>query len=125
MKAPDLSGKTILIAEDNLINREVVRSMLEATNANLYFAEDGKMALKLYAEVRPDIILMDIQMPVMDGKEAYLKIRATNKSVPIIALTANVMLQDLKEYKAIGFDGHLAKPIDMQGLYNCVSKYDF
>jgi PAS domain S-box-containing protein len=125
LKAPDLSGNRILIAEDNLINREVVRSMLEATNANLYFAEDGKMALKLYAEVRPDIILMDIQMPVMDGKEAYLKIRAMNKSVPIIALTANVMLQDLKEYKAIGFDGHLAKPIDMQGLYNCLSEYDF
>lgn len=117
---PNLSGKVILVAEDNDINREIVKSMLEPTLATLYFAENGKVAADKAKTLSPDIILMDIQMPVMDGKESFIEIRKCNQQVPVIALTANAMLQDIEEYKLLGFTGYLGKPFEMQSLYSSI-----
>ncbi|NMH60018.1 ATP-binding protein [Alteromonas ponticola] len=125
MGPPNLAGKVIVIAEDNEINRELVKSMLEPTGAQLYFAENGKVAVDLVEEVKPDIVLMDIQMPVMDGKDAFRLIRQQDLNIPVLALTANVMSQDIEEYKALGFTGHLGKPFDIQCLYTCLAVHLF
>lgn len=122
---PDLTGKNILIAEDNVINQEIIKSMLEKTSAKIEFAENGEIAIHKFKEMSPDLILMDIQMPLMDGKQAFIKIRETDKQVPIIALTANVMSEDIKSYQALGFSGHIGKPIEMQELYIEIAKHVF
>lgn len=123
IKAPALHGKQILLAEDNAINQEIVKSMLDVTHATLYFAENGEIATEMFTEISPDLILMDIQMPVLDGKQACKAIRQVNTSVPIIALTANVMVEDIKDYEACGFSAHLGKPFDIKDLYAVLTKY--
>lgn len=114
---PDLTGKTILIAEDNEINQVIVKSMLEATNAILQVANNGVEAIELYQAHKPDLILMDIQMPEMDGVKACCKIRESDEVLPIIALTANVMKTDIEKYKSAGFSEYISKPLDMDALY--------
>lgn len=119
---PDLSHKTILVAEDNRINQLIIKKMISLTNANFQLAENGKEALSLYEFCQPDLILMDIQMPEMDGVMACKYIRMTNQDIPIIALTANVMSNDVAEYLASGFNGHIGKPIDQNQLYEALSQ---
>ncbi|WP_026376300.1 PAS domain S-box protein [Aestuariibacter salexigens] len=121
VETPDLSEMIILIAEDNDVNQEIIRSMLEPTHATLYFAENGQIAVDICNEINPDIVLLDIQMPVMDGKEAYTTIRKTNQKVPIVALTANVLSTDVEEYRALGFTGHIGKPFEIKELYHSLS----
>lgn len=120
--APSLSGRTILIAEDNEINQEVVKSMLADTNATLHVVSNGQAAVKAYEQYKPDIVLMDIHMPIMDGKKACQLIKQRYSRAHIIALTANVMEQDVQDYKKIGFDDHLGKPIDFCALYSLLEK---
>ncbi|BDX08542.1 ATP-binding protein [Planctobacterium marinum] len=122
---PDLTEKRVLVAEDNFVNREIIESMLEKTHAEIHFAENGQEALALFPEINPDIVLMDIQMPIMDGKEAFKRIRQINSTVPIVALTANVMSQDIRDYRAMGFTGHLGKPFDIQQIYRCLTVHLF
>lgn len=109
----DFSGKTILVAEDNEINQMVVQAMLEPTQASLIFVWNGLEAINVLQTEHPDVILMDIQMPVMDGMEACRQIKATHPTLPIIALTANAMSDDINLYKREGFSDHLAKPIEL------------
>lgn len=118
---PNLTGKRILLAEDNVINQEIITSMLNDTHAELHIAENGKIAVDMFHSLQPDLVLMDIQMPVMDGKQAHLLIRRASKNVPIIAITANVMSQDIEEYKSLGFTGYLGKPFDLNNLYNSLA----
>ncbi|XOV80861.1 MAG: ATP-binding protein [Aestuariibacter sp.] len=118
---PDLNGKTILVADDNEINLVVVMNMLEKTNARIVTASNGVEAINQHKETSPDLILMDIQMPEMDGVEACLKIKALNKAASIIALTANVMKEDVEIYRNAGFCGHLSKPIEMNKLYKTLA----
>jgi len=118
---PSLQGKRILLAEDNVINQEIVKSMLDKTHAELFIAENGKLAVEMFNTLQPDLVLMDIQMPVMDGKQAQMLIRQVNKNVPIIAITANVMSQDIKEYQSLGFTAYLGKPFDIKNLYKNLS----
>lgn len=120
---PDLSGKNILLAEDNLINREIARDILSATNAHIDTAEDGKQALEIFTaspEDHYDLILMDIQMPVMDGYTAVRGIRALQRGdarkVPIYAMTANTFAEDIARALESGMNGHIAKPIDINAL---------
>jgi CheY-like chemotaxis protein len=115
-EAINFAGKTILVAEDNEINRMVVEGMLAPTQANLIFACNGLAAVTTHKENLPDVILMDIQMPEMDGVEACRKIKFTHPNTPIIALTANAMNEDIKKYEQEGFDGYLAKPVEMSTL---------
>ena len=115
---PSLSGKTILIAEDNDINTLVIESMLAPTQAKLCFAKNGVEALEQFSKKTPDLVLMDIQMPEMDGLQAFAEIQKVNQSVPVIALTANVMSTDIAHYAQVGFNAHLAKPVKLTVLYD-------
>jgi PAS domain S-box-containing protein len=112
----NFAGKTILVAEDNEINRMVVEAMLTPTQANIIFAVDGLEAIEAHRTWSPDVILMDIQMPKMDGIEACRQIKSIHPNMPVIALTANAMSEDIKLYQREGFDGHLAKPVKLSLL---------
>ena len=122
-RAPDLTGKKILVAEDNDINQVIITSMLEKTNAEVRVAENGHEAVELTQIFKPDLILMDIQMPQLDGLEACKQIRRDNSTIPILALTANVMPEDIKTYLDGGFNEHLAKPVEAGKLYSRLDLY--
>ena len=127
--SPDLSGKHILLVEDNMINREIALELLSMTNASVDTAEDGKQAVDIYESVAEgyyDLILMDIQMPVMDGYAATRAIRASQRAdasrVRIIAMTANTFAEDISKARDAGMDGHLSKPIDIQLLMKALQQ---
>ena len=127
--APDLSGRRILLAEDNPINQEIAKEILSATNAQIDMAENGKEALARFSgsgEGYYSVILMDIQMPVMDGYEAAEKIRSLERqdalSVPILAMTANTFAEDIAKAREAGMNGHIAKPIDITALMSSLRK---
>ncbi|WP_100643586.1 CHASE domain-containing protein [Alteromonas facilis] len=121
-ESKNLEGCRILIAEDNDINRSIIEAMLVDTKANLYFAVNGLEAIDLALKENPDLILMDIQMPEMDGVEACKHIKQAQPELPIVALTANVMAKDVELYKKVGFDDHLAKPIDLPLLLKTIQR---
>lgn len=120
---PNLKGKVILLAEDNEINQLIVSTMLKATEAELHMVTNGQQAKEFVHTKRPDLILMDIQMPVMDGEEACVNIKSRYPTIPIVALTANVMEHDVERYYTNGFDGHIAKPLSMVKLYSSVKGF--
>ena len=122
----NLQGSTVLIAEDNKINQLIIVKMLKAHNANLIIAEDGKECVKYFKEHSVDLIFMDIQMPEMDGIKATQAIRAlpAGKTVPIIAMTANTLKQDIEHYLDIGMDGYLTKPFDKAKLNSLLNVYN-
>ncbi|KPZ64348.1 Autoinducer 2 sensor kinase/phosphatase LuxQ [Pseudoalteromonas sp. P1-16-1b] len=122
----NLQGCTVLIAEDNKINQLIIVKMLKAHNANLIIAEDGKECVKYFKEHPVDLIFMDIQMPEMDGIKATQAIRAlpAGKTVPIIAMTANTLKQDIEHYLDIGMDGYLTKPFDKAKLNSLLNVYN-
>ncbi|WP_416305929.1 ATP-binding protein [Neptunicella sp. SCSIO 80796] len=119
---PDLSGFTVILAEDNAINTMVFESLIEPTGVTLFTAENGQQAVALSLQHHPDLIYMDIQMPVMDGIEACRQIKAKLPNTPIIALTANVMEEDIQRYNQEGFQTHLGKPLSMEMLYQSLSQ---
>lgn len=116
----DLVGKEVLLVEDNEINREIAQFVLEEAGMKVSTAEDGSIAVKLAQEKLYDVILMDIQMPVMNGYEATRAIRnLENKelaNVPIIAMTANAFEEDRRNAFEAGMDEHIAKPFKVQDL---------
>ena len=125
----DLSGCSILLAEDIEINREIVITLLEPTCLNIECAENGTQALSLF-EKEPekyDLIFMDIQMPEMDGFTATRNIRALDipwaKTVPIIAMTANVFREDVDKCLDAGMNDHIGKPIDIDEIIGQLRKY--
>jgi signal transduction histidine kinase/NO-binding membrane sensor protein with MHYT domain/ActR/RegA family two-component response regulator len=112
----------ILAAEDNATNQLVLRSLLEPVDCELIMANNGREAVALFEREEVDLILMDIQMPVMNGVEATVAIRESEKisgrqRTPIVALSANVMNHQIAEYMAVGMDGWVAKPIELEKLY--------
>jgi CheY-like chemotaxis protein/HPt (histidine-containing phosphotransfer) domain-containing protein len=112
--APSPQSRTILLVEDNAVNRFVVRELLTKQGHIVHEATDGKQGLTLAAAHRFDLILMDISMPLMDGIEATKAIRAGNgqsASVPIIALTAHARAEEVARFKAVGMQEVLVKPI--------------
>lgn len=126
---PDFKGKRLLVVEDNKLNREITVTILEQTGIITEQAEDGSVAVKMVQEAAPgyyDLILMDIQMPIMDGYEATKQIRALpNKrlaQLPIIAVSANAFEEDKKASLAAGMDGHIAKPINVPDLFALMQK---
>jgi signal transduction histidine kinase/DNA-binding NarL/FixJ family response regulator len=119
--APDFRGLTILVVEDNLLNQEVAKRMLAKTGAAIAIANHGAEALDLVAIRRFDLVLMDLQMPVMDGFEATRRLRERFPDLPVIALTAAVMEDDRARARAAGVNAHLAKPIDMRVLFETLS----
>jgi diguanylate cyclase (GGDEF)-like protein len=120
---PDFSGASILLAEDNRLNQEVAKRLLKKTGAQVTLAAQGAEAVDL-AHARPfDLVLMDMQMPVMDGFEATRRIRASFPDLPVIALTAAVMEADRDRARAAGVNAHLDKPIDSGALYRTLSTW--
>ena len=120
---PDLSNKYILVAEDNEINKEILESMLEPTNAKLMFVENGLEAVEQVKKQGFDLVLMDIHMPTMDGIEAQGEIQKIDSDLPVIAITANVMVKEVEQYLKQGFVSHIGKPIEMEELYNELKGY--
>ena len=118
---PRLTHKKILIAEDNEINQVVIEALLENTEASLTIVENGKLAVKAAKKDKFDLILMDIQMPEMDGVEAMKHILRFSNNTPIIALTANAMVEDVSKYLDLGFTAHVAKPVDKNHLYGLLA----
>ncbi|WP_341206845.1 ATP-binding protein [uncultured Psychrosphaera sp.] len=114
----DLFGISILLVEDNMINRLIAEKGLISDMANVMTANDGLEALAVLEHNEFDVILMDIQMPNMDGKEALLHIRESEKlkNLPVIALTANVLSHEVEEYYELGFNAHVAKPFEQKKL---------
>ncbi len=111
-----LSGLNILVAEDNKINQLVISNLLETEGAHVHLVENGFECTKSLDLKEFDLILMDIHMPVMDGIETTKFIRKIPMDIPIIALTANVMADDINNYLSIGMNAHVAKPIELETL---------
>ncbi len=116
-------GGRILLTEDNLINQEIVTNLLEDSNIIIDIAENGLEAINKFKQNEYQLIIMDIQMPVMDGYEATRIIRKDNLTIPIIALTANARHEDLQKTLQAGMNEHLNKPIDVNKLYLILLKY--
>ncbi len=115
-----LTGKNALLTEDNEVNQIVATKMLEKLGIHVDIANNGKEALQRLSERSYDIVLMDIQMPVMDGLEATRRIRQDTKfaSLPILAMSAGVMLHEQEKCAAAGLSGFIGKPIDSVELTN-------
>lgn len=114
--------KTILVAEDTDSNYLLLNIVLRK-KYNLLRAMDGKQAVEMYHECKPDLILMDIKMPVMDGLEATCEIRKTDSDIAIIALTANAFDSDRQKALAAGCSDYMAKPIIAADLLGLMERY--
>ncbi|MEL6363586.1 MAG: ATP-binding protein [Pseudomonadota bacterium] len=121
-----LDRMRVLLAEDNDINRLVVASLLKGEPIDLVMVENGEEALAALAEEALDLVLMDVQMPVLDGVDATLALRARsgpNQDVPVVALTANVMRDQVDRYLKSGVTDHLAKPVRREALIAILARY--
>jgi CheY-like chemotaxis protein len=126
----DFSGKRCLVVDDVDINREIILEILGDTRLEMETAANGKEALEMFArssEGYYDLILMDMQMPVLDGCSASREIRRLDRAdasrVPIIAMTANVLQEDIRRVLDAGMNAHLGKPIDMQAMFAILREY--
>jgi signal transduction histidine kinase/ActR/RegA family two-component response regulator len=116
----------LLAAEDNPTNQQVLAAVLGSLGIEVHIVPDGKEAVEAWRTGAYDLILMDIQMPVMDGITAAKAIRdaeraANRRRTPIVALTANALTHQVEEYLAVGMDAHVAKPIEIAKLYDAIS----
>ena len=128
-KSKDLSGKRVLLVEDNAINMEIAHAILEEEDLNITEAKNGKEALETFQNSKSneyDFIIMDVMMPVMDGLEATKAIRMLEredaKKIPIIAMTANAFEEDRKACLDAGMNEHIGKPIDIPLLKRTITK---
>jgi len=115
----------VLAAEDNIVNQRVLAALLSGAPLNIRFVEDGAAALEALAAQRFDIVLMDVQMPRMDGMEATRRLRAEpgpNRATPVIALTANALHEHRDAYLAAGMDAFAAKPVDVRELLQLIAR---
>ncbi len=118
-----LKGSKLLLCEDNLINQEIILGVLEESGIVIDIAHNGLEAVEKVKTERYELVLMDIQMPIMDGYEATKIIRTMSATLPIIALTANAMQEDIEKTLACGMNEHLNKPINVEKLYETLLKY--
>ena len=128
-KTADLEGRRILLAEDVAVNAEIMMMVLSMREMEVDLAENGQIAVDLFAEHEPGYyaaILMDMRMPVMDGLEATRIIRSMEKedakTIPIIALTANAFDEDVQQSLQAGLNAHLSKPVEPEALYETLEK---
>lgn len=120
-----MANELILIVEDNEKNLKLARDVLRFHGYTTIDAPDGETGVRLAEEQQPELILMDIQMPGIDGIEALRRIRAgeRTKHIPTVALTASVMSGDRERFDAAGFDGFIAKPIEVKNFPGLVRAY--
>ena len=128
LRRPQLAGRHVLLVEDNEINREIAMELLKMVEITVDYAGDGQEAVDKFLAFGDnyDLILMDVQMPVMDGYRATQAIRSSGHpragSIPIIAMTADAFHEDVVRAAEAGMDGHLAKPIDPERLYQTLAE---
>lgn len=117
--------KVVLIAEDNPKNMKLVQDLLKVKGYSILKATNGKQSVEIAKEKKPDLILMDILMPVMDGLEAtkILKVDGATKEIPIMALTSYTMVCDEHGILEAGCDGYMMKPIDTREFLKRVAEY--
>jgi len=109
---------TVLVVEDNPLNRKLVRDVLGHAGFRVLEAEDAEQGIALAVAERPDLILMDVQLPGIDGVEAlgHLRADAATAAIPVVALTAFAMKDDRERFLSAGFHGYLEKPISVTAL---------
>lgn len=116
----------MLLAEDNFVNQTLARRLLENQGYSVTVAADGQAALSALEQDSFDIVLMDVQMPTMDGFEATAKIRererASGRHVPIVAMTAHALKGDEEKCLAAGMDAYISKPIRREELYSIIEE---
>jgi two-component system, cell cycle response regulator DivK len=118
-------SKRILVVEDQADNRKIIRDMLAGTNYEITEAENGEEALAAIAKQRPDLILMDIQLPVMDGYSATRRIKTDPalQSIPIIAVTSYALSGEEKKAREAGCDDYVPKPYSPRQLLAKIRQY--
>jgi two-component system cell cycle response regulator DivK len=120
-----MTGRQVVVVEDNERNMKLFREVLESSGYRTLEAETGERAVALTTEHRPDLVLMDIHLPDIDGIEALRILRADERtsSIPVLALTAQAMEGDRERFLAAGFDGYLSKPVNIADLLDAVRRY--
>ena len=120
-----MAGESVLVVEDNEKNMKLVRDILQAMGYIPLEATSGEEALALAAEQAPALVLMDIQLPDIDGSEALRRLRSDERTagIPVLALTAQAMRGERERFLAAGFDGYLSKPVDVDELIETVRRY--
>ena len=120
-----MAGRRILVVEDNPLNLKLVRDVLTAFGYDIVEAQTGEEGVRLAGECDPDLVLMDLQLPGIDGYEALRRIRqdARIDGVPVVAVTAFAMREDLERTATAGFDGYLSKPISVRDLPSQVDAF--
>ena len=120
-----MTGPQVLVVEDNERNMKLFRDVLQASGFRTLEAATGERAVELALEQRPDLVLMDIQLPDIDGVEALRRLRADDgfAPVPVVALTAQAMEGDRERFLAAGFDGYLSKPVNIADFVITVKRY--
>jgi len=120
-----MAGERILVVEDNEKNMKLFRDVLVATGFQALEATTGLDAVSVATEHVPDLVLMDIQLPDIDGVEALARLRGDERtaSIPVLALTAQAMHGDRERFLAAGFDGYVSKPVDILELVGAVKEH--
>ena len=121
-RVPRLRGR-VLVVDDVEDLRLLLRGRVEATGAEVVEAADGRAALAQFAATAPDLVLMDMHMPVMDGREAVRRLRESGATVPVYACSADVMDADVAAFLGVGCDGTLGKPIDLAELHAVLARH--
>lgn len=120
-----MTGQTILVIEDSLFNRKLLEAVLKPQGYDLLEAQDGETGLKMALQYLPDLILMDLHLPGINGLQATQKLQANaqTKNIPVVALTANVLEEELVRARAAGCVGHILKPIDTRAFPEQIANF--
>ena len=120
-----MTGAQVLVVEDNEKNMKLFRDVLEASGYRLLEATTGEQAMELAVEQQPNLVLMDIQLPDIDGVDALGRLRADARtaSIPVVALTAQAMHGDRERFLDAGFDAYISKPVDVLEFVKTVKEH--
>jgi two-component system cell cycle response regulator DivK len=118
-----MANELILVVEDNEQNQKLARDVLQVKGYRVLVAESAEAGLPMALKEKPDLVLMDIHLPGMNGMEALAKLRAdaATRAIPVLAFTASVMPQDRRQIMSAGFDGFLSKPLDLKEFQETIA----